>query len=107
MKACVHMKAFRAQPNTHEISIAPSGRAKCRTCKGMVAKGSVRIATTAFVRPGRATVFVRHACCVDDSFARAVLAVYGSAARVKAASGVSEMEASRVRESIEREAEVM
>ena len=59
----MRMKAFRSQPNTHEICIAPSGRAKCRKCKGMVAKGSVRIATTAFVRPGRATMFVRHACC--------------------------------------------
>ena len=100
----MRMKAFRSQPNTHEICIAPSGRAKCRKCKGMVAKGSVRIATTAFVRPGRATMFVRHACCVDGSFARAVLAVYGSAARVKATSGVSEKEASRVRAAIEQEA---
>ena len=98
------MKVFRSQPNTHEMSIAPSGRAKCRKCKGMIAKGSVRIATTAFVRPGRATVFVRHACCVDGSFARSVLSVYGSAARVKATSGVSEAEALLVRAAIEREA---
>ena len=92
---------FRSQPHTHMIGIAPSGRATCRKCKGRVSKGSVRIATTAFVRPGRSTVFVRHPECVDDVFATALLAVYGTTARVRVGKDVGEVDASHVRKLIE------
>ena len=45
--------------------------------------GSVRITTTAFVRPGRSTCFARYApTWVDGAFAAAVLTVYTSAERV-------------------------
>ena len=75
---------FKTQPSTYRLSLAPTGRACCRGCKGRVAKGELRLETSAFVRPGRRTVFVRHACatCVPVALARDVLAVYGSMERV-------------------------
>ncbi len=71
------MPHFRTRPSTFSISLAPSGRARCRACKGVVEKGAVRLVTHAFVRPGRGTRFVRHAGCVDAAFARVVLAAHG------------------------------
>ena len=49
-----------------------------------MAKGELRLETSAFVRPGRRTVFVRHArsTCVSVAMARDVVAVYGSVERV-------------------------
>ena len=95
---------FRSQPHTHIIDLAPSGRAKCRRCKGLVSKGSVRLATTVFIRPGRATVFVRHVECVDAAFATGLLAMYGSAARVRVGKGVGDADAAHARELIEQRA---
>ena len=92
---------FHTRKSVHTIDIAPTGRARCRKCKGIVGKGSVRIASTVFVRPGRSTVLVRHAECVDPAFARGVLAVYGRAERVLAGEGVGDADADRVRELID------
>ena len=92
---------FRTRPNVHTIDIAPTGRATCRKCKKKVEKGSVRIASTVFVCPGRSTVLVRHAGCVDAAFAKSLLAVYGRAERVLAGEGVGDADAERVWELIE------
>ena len=73
---------FRAQPSTHRLSVAPSGRAKCRVCKGLVAKGEVRLETCAFVCPGRRTVFMTHALCVTKAQVKDIMSVYGSVVRV-------------------------
>jgi hypothetical protein len=84
---CRSMKArragFTAQPSVYRLSLAPTNRAQCRGCKGRIGKGELRLETCAFVRPGRRTVFVRHApSCVAAAVAREVLKVYGSASRV-------------------------
>ena len=74
---------FRARPSTHRISLAPTNRARCRKCRRLLAKGQPRIATTAYVMPGRATVFIRCAPeCIDSNFATAALSVYKTAERV-------------------------
>ena len=70
---------MKAQPNRYSISVAPTGRARCRACKGFVARGGLRIVTLAVVceRPRRVTKFVRHAECADAAFARMVLRAHG------------------------------
>ena len=76
------MPHFRTQPSTYSISFAPSGRARCRGCKGVVDKGELRFVTHAFVRPGRGTKFVRHVGCVTAAVMREVLVIYGHVDRV-------------------------
>ena len=77
----VEAGGMKAQPNRYSISVAPTGRARCRACKGLVARGGLRIVTLAVVceRPRRVTKFVRHADCVDAAFARVMLLAHGSA----------------------------
>ena len=62
---------MRAQANRYSISLAPTGRARCRACKRLVARGAVRLVTLAVVseRPRRVTTFVRHGTCVNAAFA--------------------------------------
>ena len=71
-------RGFKARPNTYMIDRSPSSRARCRGCKGAVAKGELRVVTRAFVCPGRWTQFVRHLNCVSASLARQMVAVHGS-----------------------------
>ena len=51
--------SFKTKPSTYRIDLAPTHRARCRACKRHVPKDAVRIVTLAFVRPQRATSFVR------------------------------------------------
>ena len=57
---------MKAQANRYSLSVAPTGRARGRVCKGLVARGEVRLVTLTVVseRPRRVTKFVRHATCV-------------------------------------------
>ena len=73
---------FKTRPSTYRLSLAPTGRAHCRGCKRRVEKSELRFTITAFVRPGRSTCLVRCCECIDAKFARAVFAVYGTAAHV-------------------------
>ena len=75
---------FKAQPSVYKLSVAPTGRARCRVCKQLVGKGELRLETGAFVMPGRRTVFVTHATCVTAAQARNVMSVYRSVERVPA-----------------------
>ena len=100
-----HMKprkrtGFKAQPSTHRLSVAPTGRAKCRVCKGLVAKGELRLETCAFVMPGRRTVFFTHALCVTAAQVRDMLSVYRSMERVPVEAG--DMDAEKVDEARSR-----
>ena len=82
----------------YKICVSPTGRAHCRGCKQLIAKGQLRIATTAFVRPCRATRFMRCELCVSEpGFAAAVLAVYGSALHIPSDPLVSSVAAFRMR----------
>ena len=73
---------FKTKPHTFSIGLAPTGRARCRGCKGAVEKGEARLVTHAFVRPGRTRDFVRHVGCVSAELLKAVIAAHGSAERV-------------------------
>ena len=66
---------MRAQANRYSISLAPTGRARCRACKGLVARGAVRLVTLAVVseRPRRVTTVVRRGTCMNAAFAPHVL----------------------------------
>ena len=57
------------------------------------------------VRPNRSTLLARCCHCIDARFARAVLAVYGTADRVPAAQGVSEEGAAQVRVTLKNSAQ--
>ena len=95
---CTSM-TFTRRPSTYQISLAPTSRARCRACKRRIERGELRIAINAFVRPGRYTQLVR-CCrieCLDARFGAAVLAVYGSPARVPVEAGVDIAEAAAVR----------
>ena len=91
-------RGFRQRPSTYTISAAPTGRARCRRCRRRIEKGATRIEICAFVRPGRRTLLLRCADCVDARFAAAVLAVHGRAERVPGL--VDSAEAQRVRDAI-------
>eukprot|EP00966_Prymnesium_polylepis_P200538 4646580-Prymnesium_polylepis.1 len=67
---------FKTKASTYSIGIAPNSRARCRGCKGTVAKGEVRVVTHAFVRPNRCTYFVRHARCVTAAFVASMLSAH-------------------------------
>ena len=91
---------FSTRPSTYRIELAATGRASCRRCRRAVGKGEVRIAITAFVRPGRSTLLYRcaqPACLADAAFARAVLATYKTPDAVPATTGVDPRDAQRVR----------
>ena len=97
---------FKTRPSTYRLELA-TGRARCRgKCKALVPRGSVRIVTTAFVRPNRATCFTRCGGCIDRAFATAVLAVYTRANRMPVQMGVPTSVASEVCASVERMAGV-
>ena len=88
----------------HLIEYAPSSRARCRRCRNAVAKGALRVRTTAFVCPQRATCFVRCMPCIDRQFAASVLAVYKEACRVPCNPSVSDTDVATARASLERAA---
>ena len=67
---------FSTRPSTYRISLAPTGRARCRKCKQAIRKGGVRLEIGAFVRPGRYTLLMRCASCIDPAMAKAILNVY-------------------------------
>ena len=93
-----HM-AFSTRPSTYRIEAAATGRARCRRCKQCIRKGELRVAITAFVRPGRSTLLYRcaRAECLTAAFARAVLATYKTPNAVPATTGVDPRDAQRVR----------
>ena len=40
---------MKVHPNRYSISVAPTGCARCRACKALVAKGTPRLVTLAVV----------------------------------------------------------
>ena len=63
---------FKTRANRYLLDTAPTGRARCRSCKKIIEKGSPRLVVHAFVRPGRGTKFARHVGCVDKALAVAI-----------------------------------
>ena len=92
-------RGFKARPSTYKFSVAPTDRARCRVCKGMVAKGELRLEACVFVMPGRRTVMVTHATCVNAAQATDLMSVYRSVARVPVGVGA---DAARVDEARSR-----
>ena len=95
---------MKAQANRYSLSVAPTGRARCRGCKGLVARGEVRLVTLAVVseRPRRVTKFVRHATCVDADLARRVLHAHGTVESVPVVGIVSDKMVGGVRATLQR-----
>ena len=99
-------RGFRQRPSTYKISAAPTGRARCRRCRRRIEKGATRVEIRAFVRPGRRTLLLRCADCVDARFAAAVLAVHGRAERVPVEAALAgSAEAQRVQRAIDAASE--
>ena len=88
---------FRTQASKYWVGTAPTGRAKCRTCKKSIEKGGVRLIALAFVSPGRSCKLVHHARCVTAKLAKAVLEVCGDVNRVPMSDDVNEQEQSAMR----------
>ena len=82
--APVSSKGFKQKKSTYRISVAPSGRARCRRCREVIAKGETRLEVCAFVRPGRYILLLRCTApaCIDAPLSAAILSVYKSADRV-------------------------
>ena len=94
-------RGFRQRPSRYKISAAPTARGRCCRCRRCIEKGATRVEICAFVRPGRRTLLLRCADCVDARFAAAVLAVHGRAERVPVeAALVGSAEARRVQRAI-------
>ena len=99
-------RGLRQRPSTYKISAAPTGRARCRRCRCRIEKGATRVEIRAFVRPGRRTLLLRCADCVDARFAAAVLAVHGRAERVPVEAALAgSAEAQRVQRAIDAASE--
>ena len=71
--------AFKTQPHRYTIGIAPTSRARCRGCRRSIEKGTLRLATHAFVRPNRGTTFAHHLTpgCVGAALAADVMRACG------------------------------
>ena len=82
--APISSKGFKQKKSTYRISVAPSGRARCRRCRAVIAKGETRLEVCAFVRPGRYTLLLRCAApaCIDAPLSAAILSVYKHVERV-------------------------
>ena len=82
--APVSSKGFKQKQSTYRISAAPSGRARCRRCRTVIAKGETRLEVCAFVRPGRYTMLLRCTApaCIDAPLSAAILSVYKHPDRV-------------------------
>ena len=82
--APVSSKGFKQKQSTYRLSVAPSGRARCRRCRAVIAKGETRLEVSAFVRPGRYSLLLRCTApaCIDAPLAAAILSVYKRAERV-------------------------
>ena len=80
----VSSKGFKQKQSTYRLSVAPSGRARCRRCRAVIAKGETRLEVSAFVRPGRYSLLLRCTApaCIDAPLAAAILSVYKRAERV-------------------------
>ena len=88
-------KGFKQEKSTYRISVAPSGRAHCRRCRSVIAKGETRLEVCAFVRPGRYTLLLR--CTAPACIAAAILSVYKHADHVPVEAALEgSAEASRV-----------
>ena len=76
--APIKCKGFKQEKSTYRISAAPSGRARCRRCRAVIAKGETRLEVCAFVRPGRYTMLLRCTApaCIDAPLSAAILSVY-------------------------------
>ena len=91
---------FSTRPSTYRISLAPTGRGRCRKCKKAIQKGAVRLEIRVFVRPGRYTLLLRCASCIDPALALVILKVYKSASSVPAEPSVDQAAVTRVRDRI-------
>ena len=91
---------FKQRPSTYRISSAPTSRGHCRKCRKRILKGDPRIEICAFIRPGRSTVLLRCAQCIDTTFAHAVLKVYTCAERVPADASLDASKVARIRHTI-------
>ena len=82
--APVSSKGFKQKQSTYRLSVAPSGRARCRRCRTVIAKGETRLEVCAFVRPGRYTMLLRCTApaCIDAPLSAAILSVYKHPDRV-------------------------
>ena len=82
--APVSSKGFKKKKSTYRISVAPSGRARCRRCREVIAEGETRLEVCAFVKPGRYTLLLRCTtpACIDAPLSAAILSVYKHAERV-------------------------
>ena len=82
--APISSKGFKQKKSTYRISVAPSGRARCRRCRAVIAKGETRLEVCAFVRPGRYTLLLRCTApaCIDAPLSAAILSVYKHVERV-------------------------
>ena len=76
------MRGFKSRPHTYSFDLAPTGRARCRACRSIIERGALRLVTHAFVRPNRATRFVRHVRCIGAEVAADVMRAHGTAADV-------------------------
>ena len=77
-------RGFKQKKSTYRLSVAPSGRGRCRRCRAFIAKGETRLEVCAFVRPGRYTLLLRCTApaCIDAPLSAAILSVYKHADRV-------------------------
>ena len=98
------MVHFKTEPHRFSIGLAPTSRARCRACKQRLARGEPRVQIHAFVRPGRAVDFFRHARCVGPRLAAAIAAAHGALDRVPLAPDVDEPTARAARDAVARSA---
>ena len=90
-------RGFQTRRSKFWVGTAPTGRAKCRSCKQSIEKGEVRLVALAFVCPGRSCKLVHHAACVTAKLAKAVMSVCKDVNGVPMSKDVNEQEQSAMR----------
>ena len=88
---------MKTKGSLYHLGIAPTSRAKCKRCRGVVPKGAVRLVVTAFVTRCATTRFSRCLRCFDAPLAAAVSTACGGTQRLMAAPEVDPVVAEGVR----------
>ena len=74
---------FKTRPHAFTFDRAPTGRARCRKCRRIIACGAERVVIHAFVRPNRATHRMMHAACAETVLGAVGVEVHESMGSVK------------------------
>ena len=88
---------MKQKPHKYSIARAPTGRARCRACKELIASGAACLVIHATILPGRVRLLKLHGGCVTSRVLSDVLRAHVSVDRVPVDGNLSDGEAGSLR----------